>query len=260
MSERVTAVRSHDLKLAWAEHQFEVFEDQLGAWKAGGGYGVVFEPQPNTPEQIIRLKADDTPDVFALVIGDALHAMRSALDHLAYALSEDHATLTPEVAEKVEFPIFGDRPMNAGERERKIGAMDPDAATVIEGLQPHCRGDDYTEDPLWTLYDLARIDRHRLLHLTVAQLEAVGIGGDNLYIESMTISGVGPDAQDGAELGKCSVRPVNPGLPMHMNINAEPQIIFKEGPRVGRAVLPELRAIHQHIAGTVIPPLEPFLT
>lgn len=253
-------MRGHDLKLAWAEHQFKVFEGQRDAWRAGGGYGVEFEPQPDSPEQIIRLHAEDTPDVFALVIGDALHTMRSGLDQLAYALSEAHTDpLDPEVVEKIEFPIFGDRPMNPGERERKIGAMHPDAAAIIEGLQPHLRGEDYADDPLWVLYDLARIDRHRLLHLTVAQLDSVGIGGDNLYVETMTLMGVGPEAEHGTELGRCIVRPINPGRPMHMNVTTEPQIIFKEGPRVGRAVLPELRTIHQHITEAVIPPLEGFL-
>lgn len=253
-------MHSHDLKLAWADHQSEVFEGQGAAWRASGGYGVEFEPQSNSPEHIIRLKAEDTPDVFALVIGDALHAMRSGLDHLAYLLSETHAPLTPELAEKIEFPIFGDRPMSSAERSRKIGAMAPDAAAIIEGLQPHCRGDDYAEDPLWVLYDLARIDRHRLVHLTVAQLEGVSVGGDNLHIETMTLGGIGPGAEDGAELGKCAVRPIDPGRPMQMNVTPEPQIIFKEGPRVGRAVLPELRMIRQHIAEAVIPPLEPFLS
>ena len=253
-------MRGHDLKLAWANHQFEVFEGQRDAWRAGGGYGVVFEPQPNSPEQIIRLHAEDTPDVFALVIGDALHAMRSGLDHLAYALSEVLSdALDPEVAERIEFPIFGDRSMTSIERERKIGAMHPDAAAVIEGLQPHLREEDYADDPLWVLYDLARIDRHRLLHLTVAQLESVGVGGNNLYVESMTFGHIGPDAVHGAELGRCIVRPANAGLPMHMNLTTEPQIIFKEGPRVGRPVLDELRAVHAHISEAVIPPLEGFL-
>lgn len=252
-------MRSHDLKLAWADHQFEVFETQRAAWRAAGGYGVEYELQPNSPEHIIRLKVEDTPAVFALVIGDALHAMRSGLDHLAYSLSEAHSTLDPETAEKVEFPIFGDRAMSNGERQRKIGAMHPDAATIIERLQPHCRGDDYADDPLWTLYDMARIDRHRLLHLTVAQLEGIGVGGDNLYIETLTLGGVGPTAENGTELGTCIVRPIDPSRPMQMNVTPDPQIIFKEGPHVGRAVMPELRMIRQHITEAVVPPLEPFL-
>jgi hypothetical protein len=253
-------VRGHDLKLAWANHQFEVFEGQRGAWRSGGGYGVQFEPQPNSSEQVIRLHAKDTPEVFALVIGDALHAMRSGLDHLAYALSEAHTDpLDLKVAERIEFPIFGERAMTASERERKIGAMHRDAAAIIEDLQPHLRIEDYADDPLWVLYDLARIDRHRLLHLTVAQLQTVGVGGDNVYVEYLKFGSFGPETEDGAELGRCSVRPVNLGRPMQMNVTTEPQIIFKEGPRVGRPVLDELRTIHAHIIEAVIPPLEGFL-
>lgn len=253
-------MRGHELKLAWAEHQFKVFEGQRDAWHAGGGYGVDFEPQPNSPEHIMRLHAESTPDVLALVIGDALHAMRSALDHLAYALAEAHTEpLDPAAAERVEFPIFGDRPMTRAECDRKIGAMHPDAAAIIERLQPHQRGNNYADDPLWVLYDLARIDRHRLLHLTVAQLEGVGIGGDNLHIESMTLGAIGPGAEHGAELGRCIVRPVNPGRPMKMDVTPEPEIVFQEGSRVGRPVLAELRVLHVHITKAVLPPLERFL-
>ncbi len=138
--------------------------------------------------------------------------------------------------------------------------MSPEATTIIEGLQPHVRGEDYVNDPLWILHDLARIDRHRLLHLTVAQLEGIGVGGDNLHVVQMMLQGVGPDVQDGTELGRCIVRPIDPGRPVHMKVTPEPQIIFKEGPRAGRAVLSELRAIRQDIQERVVSALEGFLS
>jgi hypothetical protein len=253
-------VHNHELKLAWAEHHFEVFEGQVGAWRAADGYGVVFESQPNSPRHVMRLKADETPPVLSLVLGDALFIMRSALDHLAYTLAVAHSGPLPaDVAEKVEFPIFGDRPMRSDERRRKIGALHPDAATAIEDLQPHKRRDGCADDPLWWLHELARIDRHRLLHLTVAQLRSVGIGGDNVRIEGLVIEHVGPGAVDGTELGSCSVRPINPGRPMQMNVTPEPDIIFKEGLVSGRSVLEVLREIHRHINEEVLPPLSPFL-
>ncbi len=253
-------LHSFQWKFRWGQIQLQAFEANVTAWRASGGYGVVFEPQPDSPEHIIRLKAGEPPPELSLIIGDALQNLRSGLDHLAHALAAQHTDpLPPDVGARSEFPIFGDRAMTANERERKIGAMHPDAAAIIDGLQPHARGDRYEDDPLWQLHELARIDRHRLSHLTFAQYGGVGVGGDNLYIEHMTITGGGPDLEDGAELGRCSVRPINPGKPMHMNLQSIPEIAFKDGPLAGATVSAAFMGVLRHINDRVVPPLVPFL-
>lgn len=253
-------MRNFQLKLAWADHQTQTFEGQVRAWHAEGGYGIRFEPQPDSPQHVMRLHVGDTPPSLPLIIGDWLHAVRSGLDHLAYELACAYTDPLPnEAAQTSEFPIFSDREMTDSERRRKLGCVDPDAAAIIEDLQPHNRGDGYQEDPLWQLYELARFDRHRLLHITAAQLGMFAIGGDNLLVEEMYISHIGPDTKDGDEIGHCSIRPIDLNRPMHFDPNVTPDIVFKEGPFAGQRVLGILARIRQHVEASVVTPLLPFL-
>ncbi len=247
-------------KLQWAEHHFQTLEDQISAWQESGGYGLVAEFDPKTEEHTVWLKAETPPPVLPLIIGDALHEMRSALDQLAYALAETFSILLePAVAKRVEFPIFGDREMSAKERDSKLGALDPGAAAVIEGLQPCRRGDRYAEDALWHLHELANTDRHRLLHLTFARWGGFGLGGSNLRIQTISGGIIGPTLEHGAELGRFKITPIDPSQPVHMNLDTPPGIAFQEGFLAGKPVLDTLRGIHEHITTNVVPPLVPFL-
>lgn len=253
-------MRDFEVRLAWAEQHTQAFEHNVRLWRQGGGYGPVFEPKPDSHgEHIIKLRAEEPPVVLSLNVGDALFAMRSALDHLAFELARAHTDPLPDkAAETSEFPIFHDRPMTSAERQRKIGAMHPDAATVIEGLQPHLCAN-HTQNALWQLHEAARIDRHRLLHVTLAVFSGLGIDGDNLRVESMSLGYIGPGLEDGAELGTCSVRPIDPGRPMHMNLTPEPELTFKDGPGAGRPVVGFLTDCLGHIRDEIVPPLQPFL-
>jgi hypothetical protein len=97
--------------------------------------------------------------------------MRSGLDHLAYALAAAHTVPLPaDFAEESEFPIFGDRDRQGrlgtgvsrfantgrGGGLHKIRGVDPRAQAIIEGSQPHQRGQDFASDPLWKLHELSR--------------------------------------------------------------------------------------------------------
>lgn len=254
-------MRSFELKRAWADRQAQVLESEIRTWHSAGGYGVSFDKHPERPGHIIRLKVGDIPPGLPLVLGDTLYALRSCLDHLAHDLASSHTSPLPESAsESSEFPIFGDRPMTSTERTRKIGAMHPGAMTVIENLQPHLREDAYRDDALWKLHELARIDRHRFIHVAVAQLGGIGLGGDNLHVELMELHGGDPPpTEDGAELGYAQIRPTDPGRPMYMNFTPEPQVILKDGPLAGEAVLDLLQLIRERIDLDVVPPLRRFL-
>ncbi len=49
-----------------------------------------------------------------------------------------------------------------------IGCIHPDAQTIIKELQPHLRGEkEYVTSPLWQLYRLSNVDKHRLPHATL---------------------------------------------------------------------------------------------
>lgn len=253
-------MRSYELKLAWSDYQTQRLKDQIAAWHDSGGYSIVFDKHPNRPGHFMRLKVGEIAPGIPLIIGDTLYALRSALDHLAHDLAKSFTQpLPPQASEQSEFPIYGNKALPKNVGDRKLGAIDPKARTIIEGLQPHLRGKSYADDPLWQLYEVARLDRHRFVHLTVATLQGIGLGGDNLHVEEMEIFGVDPTAGDDTELGYASVRPIDPGRPMQMNVTPEPQVVFKEGAWAGQSVLDMLTEIRGHIENEVVTPLAPFV-
>jgi|GEM_PF-4656055 len=104
---------------------------------------------------------------FSLVLGDCIHNLRSALDHLVFQLAVLNGK-GGDAQTKTHFPIFL-TPDEFKKRTKKhvepfISAA---AFTAIEALQPYKTGD-MDKDILWIISQLDIIDKHRLL-VVVAQ-------------------------------------------------------------------------------------------
>lgn len=115
------------------------------------------------------------PTELAVLIGDAIHNLRSSLDNLAYALATAHTgKLSASVARACAFPIFGTGPLFRGERGRgaapKMQALSPRTRTAMERLQPYHRRKHPELELLWILEELSNIDKHRLGALTSAAM------------------------------------------------------------------------------------------
>ena len=60
--------------------------------------------------------------------------------------------------------------MKEGQRS-KVQQMAEPVQEVVESVQPYRLGNDAQLDPLWILNELARVDRHQVLHVVVATIE-----------------------------------------------------------------------------------------
>ena len=217
------------------------------------------------------------PDPLSLLIGDTLHNMRSALDTLAFALALAHTNPLPQVLiEKSEFPIFGDEDkkgtpgmganMFRDNGRVKIAGWHPDAQTAVELLQPYKAGNAFRRHPLWVLHELDRVNKHRLLHSTVATF--AGTLWDIPQFRNIRCIGPGfTESLDGS-IGTdtpisriCGIHPIDANAEMHVEIHPALQIAFAQGtPCVEQeAVVPTLLAIHTHIATEILPNLTGFL-
>jgi len=101
---------------------------------------------------------------FPMLIGDCVHNLRSALDHLATELVVAEGNVPDE---RTAFPIWEDRLIErkgkTAERNLWIsGGVDLRALAVIEEAQPYHRVEDPTAHPLWVLRELSNMDKHRL--------------------------------------------------------------------------------------------------
>lgn len=115
---------------------------------------------PNTGERTYYGPPDrDVPVEIAIIAGDAVHNLRSALDHLAYQLVLANGN---NPTRNTYFPICDDAsdyPKNCVERTK---GMSQKAITRIGEAKPYKGGN----DTLWRLHKLDIIDKHRLLFTT----------------------------------------------------------------------------------------------
>jgi hypothetical protein len=102
--------------------------------------------------------------MFPAIIGDLVHNLRSALDHLAWQLVlANGGTPTPNTF----FPIKSVRSGLAN----IDGGIDASAASIIEGVQPY--GGTSTGRSLELLRNISNVDKHRTLTLTWAAVHEI---------------------------------------------------------------------------------------
>jgi hypothetical protein len=99
----------------------------------------------------------DIPSHIPLILGDAVHNLRSALDHLAGQLVLGNGE-TP--TRDTEFPICDPaKEYTSAFAKRKVKGMSVGAKELIREMQPRNSGD----HTLWNLHSLDIADKHRLL-------------------------------------------------------------------------------------------------
>jgi hypothetical protein len=92
-----------------------------------------------------------------IIAGEALHALRSILDHLIWHLIEiNGGTPTPGVS---GFPICDTLKSYNTEKTRKVDGSGKFVLGIIDRALPYKAGNTY----LWVLNKLNNIDKHRLL-------------------------------------------------------------------------------------------------
>jgi hypothetical protein len=154
---KIDRARKHadDLELVikefWATKPYEV--QRVGTPSSGRGSYRVTRIAP-------------LPAIVPLIVGDAAHNVRSALDHFAWAVvrSEDHG---PQTA----FPIWNNRKRQTPTHEQwrkdveaKLSGAPVGLIEEVVKLEPWDTGKDSL---LWAINELERVDKHRLL-LSVA--------------------------------------------------------------------------------------------
>ena len=102
------------------------------------------------------------PIELSVLVGDVVHQLRSAVDHIAYELVRA-AGNTP--TRRTAFPALIERP-----RQLVIdGGVCAEALVAVDDVQPYQWQDSRTH-PLSVLTELWNIDKHRTLHLTAMQV------------------------------------------------------------------------------------------
>ncbi len=243
-------------------------------WLSGDAYRIVKEHDAKARRTAYVARISSIPDNWSELVSDAVHGLRSALDHLAFALNEkgcadthNGASLPAKDANASAFPIFGNesnegKPMDGEHAFRSaVGTyrhIPAGALSRIEELQPYQRGDDFRRDPLWAIHALSRVDKHRIdLEITASQ-PSMDIARAYIPETSDAAIGIGGPVYDGKELTYW-VTPEGADEPDLDPYFARGVAFGERTPLGDQPVIPTLRGIRNYLRYKVAFPLDRFL-
>lgn len=180
MEDRFESARQ---KLARAGKHIDDLEAEISAFWATQPYEVELdersEPGPGC-YRVARMQA--LPESIFLITGDAVHNIRSALDHFACAA-------VPRPDRATAFPTWsrpdGTAPTATQWRnriEQVLGGASPLLISAIRGLEVWETGRDYL---LWAIHELDRVDKHRLLISVATVNTGIGLHGDSYELATV---------------------------------------------------------------------------
>jgi len=171
----ISQLQSAYAKLERADKHIFEFEAWVKAVYDLDGYAVIKETEADGLHEVLKIRyhAPNVPSHIIAVVGDAIHNLRSALDHLACAIAVRHDSNVS--LEDVSFPICKSKEVfDSPGTQGKIRILGPAGETFIGCLKPY-PGDDGIE-LFWTLHRLDITDKHRALLTADIFIAATGIG------------------------------------------------------------------------------------
>src|SRR5436309_676011 len=157
------------LKIERAKEHIRNLDCAVQAFRDSDPYGFRIEDDLKTGDKIHRIHIrKETPDSFALMSGDAIHNLRSALDHLAWQLVIANGNVPVSGGGGTQFPIYDPNP-KAKSLQGVIQGISPNAQKLIDGIKPYKGGN----DDFWILHQFDILDKHKLLVVTAFALSAM---------------------------------------------------------------------------------------
>jgi hypothetical protein len=215
----------------------------------------VFRATATLPEDAIRR--------IGILVGDSVHNLRSALDHLFWQLALVYCDGEMPWSEwdqrKIQFPIDDTADDFAKNKRRKFVA--PEHWTIIEGHQPHRRGLDEAHafmHPLVRLRDFSNTDKHRVIPLVTVLTNRYTIdlieffeskGGKVVDLRYPFRGGHDWLMENDAEVVRVKIRPASLQLNMEMAGHVIPNPSVIDSPPEGFAkIVPLDGALHEIVS------------
>lgn len=160
MTDRLRIVQ---LKAKRADDQIRDLEATIRAFLDSPAYVVSTQKQSETGNTIHYLsKVSDVDPIIPHLAGEAIHSLRSTLDHLAYQLFLVNRTDPNDEGASISFPIYDPAKTTEASAFGKIKVLGNEAIELIRAFKPYQGGNNL----LWAIHKLDNIDKHRTL-LTV---------------------------------------------------------------------------------------------
>lgn len=249
-------------KLDRARVHFDALNESIEAYRGSKTHDVITTKiDPQTGEQVANLLILEDPKnpEWGLVLGDMVHNLRSALDHLVWQL----VILNGEKPRRQnQFPIVGTKAEywevqanhTESSRDRMLSRVSDPHRAFIDVVQPFNGRQDApegTKTALSLLSSISNTDKHRVVHAGFALIEEPT---PDLFDATAVPEGIAVDIkmnwgelENGAEIMR--FRPDPPGARVKMDATIPMYITFRQG---GRDLRPEhLRLVFEWVDGYV---------
>ncbi|SDA99353.1 hypothetical protein [Mesorhizobium qingshengii] len=173
------------LKVERSKIHAEQFKSSIAEFFATNPYRAVIDPNStNASKQLIIEQIEPTPKTLPLIIGDVIHNLRSALDHLA----SDLVLFKKASLDSVYFPTGVDKDGYHNALTKPIRKAGLDAIKRLAKVEAYYGGNGAI---IRALHDLDVADKHRAIVPTlnralVTNIRAVG-GGYDLFFAGITL-------------------------------------------------------------------------
>jgi hypothetical protein len=215
------------LKLDRARVHIVALGDAVKEYRAGTPYRfTTTHEQVDAVTRIYRLHAsvrEQPPPTSGPIIGDAVHNIRSALDHAVWEVADPARR-----GDHTMFPIVTDSDRWEGATRHRLAGVPERHVELTKASQPFVQIPDEPQmHPLAVLRELSNIDKHRTLHTlaVVSADEYVGAGSSDVEVVAFNYVGGATRymVQDGDQVLRFTARLKDPdaewGIDPHADYN-----------------------------------------
>lgn len=241
-------------KLARANARLVELGEQIDAFKARHPQDVTMYIDAEHRRQVICVRIYETiPPMWGVITGEFVHNLRSALDHLVYALPLVEGGKRPA---KPDLPVFETEDPKRSSEDRirdRVGDVVPEAIRIIKAAQPFNRPDDPKSHPLAILHDLWNWDKHNAIPVVEGWLAPIQSSWSKEN-GVLTTAVPGP-IYDGMALATCTLD-AEPDAELIGRVTIEIEATFGGAVAAGTLFLPTLSEIFTALNHQIVLPLE----
>ena len=263
-------MESWRLKLNRAEKHLDDLDSEIALYASRNPYFAQRETYCDRHNDCWRYTLqirEEPPVALALILGDAVHNMRSAIDHLAVAISD------AKYRESASFPCFLNDPdklppghITRKAFERATAGMSAEALAEVKRCQPYAESDpvDRRRHILTVISRLDRTDKHRNIVLFSSGLLNAGsrtIVRGQVMTQSIAAHGLAVNGTELAHFGDFFTPPLQESE-VQMEIRGTPAISVDVGldePNGSELEVSSLREVVADLREGLFPLLESFV-
>lgn len=168
-----------ELKYARAVHLANELRGRIDEWAAAETLlARVHQVDMHTIEFRLILRREPPIEEWSLILGDALHNLRSTFDNVVWALATLDGAV-PKYAQKVTFPVTSSQ-LHWEQRVKTLESIPADLLERLRTIQPWATATDRNESLLWLLHQFDIADKHQGLIAASLHFKRLLVGGFDL--------------------------------------------------------------------------------